>query len=51
MSRAKKGAASERGSAIPQEESGSDSKVELMMVKFIAMMEANSQATTNALTR
>ena len=39
MSRAKKGVASEGKGATPQEESGSDSKVELMMAKFIAMME------------
>ena len=39
MSRAKKGVASEGKDAIPQEESGSDSKVELMVVKFMATIE------------
>ena len=36
---AKKGVASEGKGATPQEESGSDSKVELMVAKFIVTLE------------
>jgi len=47
VSRAKKGVTSERKGAIPQEESGSDSKVELMMAKFMANIEERSKIPTN----